>query len=64
MEWHSKETMVQGMFERTDPMKAWELKKLGSSAWQGVAKHLRKMEVQVDEPEDAKVTSSSSSPVR
>jgi len=48
------EAALQGMFERTDPMKAWELKKLGSSAWQGVAKHLRKMEVQVDEPEDAK----------
>ena len=30
-----------GMFERTDPMKAWELKKLGSTAWQSVGKLLR-----------------------
>ena len=35
------ETALQGMFERTDPMKAWELKKLGSNAWQSVGKQLR-----------------------
>ena len=35
------ENALVGMFERTDPMKAWELKKLGSTAWQSVGKLLR-----------------------
>ena len=35
------ENALQGMFERTDPMKAWELKRLGSNAWQSVGKQLR-----------------------
>jgi len=35
------ESSLVKMFERTDPMKAWELKKLGNAAWKNVSKELR-----------------------
>ena len=28
------EASLASMFERTDPMKAWELKKMSAAAWQ------------------------------
>jgi hypothetical protein len=28
------ESALVSMFERTDPMKAWELKKMSNAAWQ------------------------------
>jgi len=46
------ENALVGMFERTDPMKAWELKKLGSTAWQSVGKLLRRFG-RGDEPSPA-----------
>jgi len=35
------ESSLVEMFERIDPMKAWELKKLGNSAWRNASKDLK-----------------------
>ena len=43
--WKKVEEMLEAslmqMFDRTDPMKGWELKKLGNAAWKNVSKELK-----------------------
>eukprot|EP00092_Neocalanus_flemingeri_P005903 GFUD01006354.1.p1 GENE.GFUD01006354.1~~GFUD01006354.1.p1 ORF type:complete len:442 (+),score=100.05 GFUD01006354.1:171-1496(+) len=43
--WRKIEDLLESsliqMFERTDPMKGWELKKLGNAAWKNVSKELK-----------------------